>query len=355
MKEIKDDMKFLRHMCMGGKSEWNPDGSFKIILPNTHIYVYRHRQHASCSSVLLSLLQTSDWCFDKKWEGLDNLQCDHANHHHLLPYFHDNRFLKLHYTRLVNEGESDVQLLLDELNDIEQKLENAVEFNESEFWHPMSLVNNWDENDWSKRLQVGIKKTFQIHAVYTARNTFKDYLRVMNVVNLDKCFLFRGFPDILLQKKGAVIVGSQAAAVADDITNPNPNRQPSNSESSNDEDSIVENSWQRNPLKGADGDDLPEKLGEMLTGLYILLVSKILRRIRKGKNIHLQFQVKGVLLDKTAANVLCTMSIDFQQSVSVPKIHITDYMGSILTPQSLCYLIQAVINKDSSSRQHSIV
>lgn len=175
--------------------------------------------------------------------------------------------MKLHYTRLVNEGESDVQLLLDELNDTEQKLENVVEFNESEFWHPMSLVNNWDENDWSKRLQVGIKKTFQIRTVYTAGTaSFKDYLRMIKVESLEKCFVFRGYPDILLQKKGAVVVSGQAAAVADDIPNPNPNPNPSDSESSDDEDSISINSWQKNPLKGAGGDDLPEELGEMLTG-----------------------------------------------------------------------------------------
>ena len=74
------------------------------------------------------------------------------------------------------------------------------------------------------------------------------------------------------------MVGGEAAAVADDIPNP---------ESSTDED-------ERNTLKGADAHDLPEKLGERLTGLYILLVSKILRRRKKGKNIHLQFQVKGL-------------------------------------------------------------
>ena len=91
-------------------------------------------------------------------------------------------------------------MLLDKLNDIEQKLENKVELNESEFWHPMSLVNNWDENDWSKRLQVGIKKTFQIHTVYTAKTTFRDYLRTIKVENLDNCFIFRGYPDILVQK-----------------------------------------------------------------------------------------------------------------------------------------------------------
>lgn len=172
---------------------------------------------------------------------------------------------------------------------------------------------------------------------------------MLNVDEFDKCFIFRGFTDILLKKKSVVF--GEAAAVADDI----PNLQPSNSESSGDEDAIVENSWQRNPLKGAGVIDPPEKLGEMLAGLYILLVSKILRRIKKGKNIHLQFQTKGVLLDKAATNLLCTMSLDFQQSVSDPKIHITDYMGAPLTPQSLCYLIQAVLNKNSSSRQHSIV
>ena len=91
-------------------------------------------------------------------------------------------------------------MLLDKLNDIEQKLENKVELNESEFWHPMSLVNNWEENDWSKRLQVGIKKTFQIHTVYTAETTFRDYLGKIGVENLDKCFLFRGYPDILVPK-----------------------------------------------------------------------------------------------------------------------------------------------------------
>ena len=253
MIEIKDDMMRLHHICMGGKLQWNPDGAFKS-LPNTHIYVYRHKQHESCASVSLSVLQASNWCFERKWEDPDNLQCDHANHHHLLPFFYDNRFLKMHYTKL------------DELNDIEQKLENVPDFNESEFWHPMSYVNNWDKNDWSKRLLVGIKKTFEIHTVHTAESSsFKNYLRKLKVAeNLEKCFIFRGYPDILLQKKSAVVVSGQAAEVADDI-HPNP----PDSESSNDKDStsIVENSWQRNPLKGANR-DLLEKLGEMLTAQH---------------------------------------------------------------------------------------
>lgn len=38
------------------------------------------------------------------------------------------------------------QVIVGQANDIERKLENADGF-ESEFWHPRSLVNNWDEND----------------------------------------------------------------------------------------------------------------------------------------------------------------------------------------------------------------
>ena len=55
------------------------------------------------------------------------------------------------------------------------------------------------------------------------------------------------------------MVGGRGAAVAGDSL-------PSNSES--DEDSIVENSWQKHPLKGFAGDSLPEKLGEILAVLY---------------------------------------------------------------------------------------
>jgi hypothetical protein len=43
------------------------------------------------------------------------------------------------------------------------------------------------------------------------------------------------------------------------------------------------------------------------------------------------------------------MSFNSQNSVSVPEIQITNCMGSLLTPQSLCYIIRAITNKDSSA------
>ena len=68
-------------------------------------------------------------------------------------------------------------------------------------------------------------------------------------------------------------------------------------------DSVVESSYQRNPLHRFDDSSPPEKLGELFTALHnILLAAKILRRISKTKDIHRIFEVKGVL-DKSAVTV----------------------------------------------------
>ena len=47
-------------------------------------------------------------------------------------------------------------------------------------------------------------------------------------------------------------------------------------DSSSDEDSTLENNWQRTTLKGSDIDSPPAKLGEVVAGLHILLIAKIL-------------------------------------------------------------------------------
>ena len=40
----------------------------------------------------------------------------------------------------------------------------------------------------------------------------------------------------------------------------------------------------------------------------------------KNKGIKRQFKGKGVLLDKTIATIMCTMSLNLQNSVSFPHI-----------------------------------
>ena len=39
--------------------------------------------------------------------------------------------------------------------------DGVVEMN-SEFIRPIGSASNWEENDWTKRLNVGIKKTFNV-------------------------------------------------------------------------------------------------------------------------------------------------------------------------------------------------
>ena len=71
----------------------------------------------------------------------------------------------------------------------------------------------------------------------------------------------------------------------------------------------------------------------------------------KNKDIKKNFITKGVLLDKTTANVVCSMSLDLKNEVSLPQIYVTDCMGALLTPQSLCYLIRAVSSADSDAEE----
>ena len=112
-------------------------------------------------------------------------------------------------------------------------------------------------------------------------------------------FLFRDFQDIIIHRSSAV-VGSGAHAHDDEHA---ATENLGAIISSSDEDSIVENSYQRNPLKGYRHNALPEKVGKLFAVLHFLLVAKILR-IYRVKNIHRRFEVKGIL-DRFTATVQC--------------------------------------------------
>ena len=82
-------------------------------------------------------------------------------------------------------------------------------------------------------------------------------------------------------------------------------------------------------------------MGELITGLYILLVAKILRKVLKKKSTNQKFEVKGALLDKASAVVVCCLSVNFTPSGGMMNIELEDYMGH-LNASSLCYLIRVV-------------
>lgn len=48
-----------------------------------------------------------------------------------------------------------------------------------------------------------------------------------------------------------------------------------------------------------------------------MLVSKILRKIAKGKNSECQFTVKGLLLDKVCATMHCSLSVQMKPNAVV--------------------------------------
>jgi len=69
---------------------------------------------------------------------------------------------------------------------------------------------------------------------------------------------------------------------------------------------------QRPSIKGVTDSALPEKLGELIASLHFILVSKMLRKITKGKTIHRTFTVKGLLLDKVCGTMQCSLSIQMK-------------------------------------------
>ena len=130
-------------------------------------------------------------------------------------------------------------------------------------------ICNWDENDWTERLVHGINTMFpKMEAVYSAEmglNFSKSLIEKTLHLPLycASFYLFRGAPDIII-KKEIVIVNSAGPD--------------STSDCDSSDEMAVENTNQRPPLKTGEGRLEPEKLGELLAGLYILLVSKVLRR-----------------------------------------------------------------------------
>lgn len=59
----------------------------------------------------------------------------------------------------------------------------------------------------------------------------------------------------------------------------------------------------RREIIGADALKLPERTGEVIAGLHLLLVSKMLRKIEEEKPLQKQHKVTGLLIDKIGGAV----------------------------------------------------
>lgn len=109
------------------------------------------------------------------------------------------------------KDDDEAKQLLTELQHIHDKIErNELGNVETEFYHPAKSPNNWNEDEWTTRLCVGLKKTFQVGAMCGVRSMrFYEVMEFLKVSYLHEgCFLFRGRPDIIIQKKGIISTGS---------------------------------------------------------------------------------------------------------------------------------------------------
>ena len=92
--------------------------------------------------------------------------------------------------------------------------------------------------------------------------------------------MFRGAPDIIIQRNPVVTVGAE-----------------DEEEQSSSSDDVVENSRQTNPLEPGGIAQLPnKKISELLGSLHFILVSKILRKIKNNKKVQRDFTVNGLLI-----------------------------------------------------------
>ncbi len=104
---------------------------------------------------------------------------------------------------------------------------------------------------------------------------------------------------------------------------------------------IIENTHQRSPMVGVDALSLPEKTGELIAALHLLLVSTILRKLQKNKPVK-EHKVCG---DKIGGIVLCTVKVNFKKAFAPVEVAMTDYTGGMLVLNVLCWCLHVLFPK----------
>ena len=240
------------------------------------------------------------------------------------PFFYDNEYI---LSVLMDDGRPDVQ---PDIEKLQKKLNGDETDVGTQFESPQGPCFNWKEIVWTKRLIHGIKVTLpQSNVTYTTEmgpswdTDLLKCLGVQDVAASNGYFLFRGAPDIIINQKGSVTIGGTLEDGS--------------------EEELIENSFQRPPLSGADYSCLPEKLGEVFAGLHILLICRILKRLAKKKPIDREHKVKGILIDKVCGVVHCSLSVDMKdREESHLNFNMMDYGRGLLTPSQLCSHIKTL-------------
>lgn len=144
----------MKHAYVGQRQAYRPIGTFTR-LTGRHVYVYKHVDHASCSSVLLSQIHL---CLTTHEQPEEVAKCSTPEHNRLLPFFYSNKSLLKFYKESFMKGllelKSDIDLL--------EKIENEGESNRgTPFVAPVGPPTGWQGNDWTKWLIHGTRQLFQ--------------------------------------------------------------------------------------------------------------------------------------------------------------------------------------------------
>lgn len=121
-------------------------------------------------------------------------------------------------------------------------------------------------------------------------------------------------------------------------------------ESSCDEscDESFEATFQKPPLKGRKGAGPPEKLGEAISSVHVVLVAKYVRKILEGKTLKAH-KAKGLLMDKQLGCVhICLETGEWKENCAVNlkcKL-LTDYVQ--LSKKRICYHLNKLCTRSPS-------
>ena len=301
---------------------------------NENIYVYHHSDHATCSGTRFSHI---DGCL-KVIYGESNIlsKCEDQEHEHysLFPFYYGNEFLLKEYKEIAQKQPQNASIQ-SEVEKVEKIVKGEVAAEGTPYKAPDPHTFNWNENDWTMRLAPGIQKLLPNRKVtYTATvgltwhtDLLRKCLGVGQIATADQ-FLFRGSPDIVIGKKRTATLGTTGQVEEQENSS---------------EDDLVENSF--HPMRGEHANAFPEKVGEVFAGLYILLVSKILRTLAKQKNVLRDFEVQGILIDKVCGGIHCRLSVQLKDGAAALKFNVTRWLvepkPSVLTftPVVECFIV----------------
>jgi len=140
--------------------------------------------------------------------------------------------------------------------------------------------------------------------------------------------IFQEVPDIIIDKTKAILISCNKDEQISDDT-------------SSDEHVVIEQSFQRNPLKSSSGITISVKVGKLLATLYFILLCKIPRKIIKKMHVYV-VSVHGFLVDKVIGSIHCKLTshiskVDVLHEVAVKALHVEihDATGGSLTAESL--------------------